>query len=238
MPETNHTDVRRAPLREVIGTIAAFWVFSLLGYYYVLPFLGYSLDYNTDPFAIAIYYLLWSLVSLGYFWKIFSDWLVVDSHIWRYAGLSLVFAACIGIGVYLLSFFPILHGPKIEPYTDLLFITPWYFLPKAFEVMLQQILITSIILAFYTRFKSFDAMLLAYAGLFVTSHIALFALTGAPEDHAVWITLWSIVSTFVFPYLILKIRGGFVYAYAIHLASYIVLAMILHTWPPVGYVGV
>lgn len=239
MPEANHTnDVRRAPLHDVVGVIAAFWVFATLGYYYLLPALGYSIDYNTGPVPIAIYYLIWSLASLGYFWKLFSDWLVVDSHIWRYMGTSLFIAILMAFGVHVLSFFPALHGPVVAPYTDLLFITPWYFLPKAFEVMLQQILITTLILAFYYRYNSFKAMLIAYGLLFVGSHIALFALTGAPEDHAAWITGWAACSTLVFPYLILKIRGGFVYAYAIHLSSYIVLSMILHTWPPIGYVGV
>ena len=226
------------PLHEVIGVVAAFWAFANVGYYFILPALGYSLDYNVSPIAIALYFFLWSLVSLHYFWKLFSSWVQVDLHIFIYGLQSLLFAACTGALIYLLSFFPSLRGPALAPYTDLLFVTPWYFLPKAFEVLMQQTLITTLVLEFYARFRSFHAVQTLYALCFVGAHIFLFSLSSAPSSYSISITLWALASTWVFPHLILRVRGGFVYAYAIHLTSYILLAMLLHTWPPVGYFGI
>lgn len=225
-------------MHEAIGTIAAFWAFAVVGYYFLLPSFGYSIDYNVSPIPIALYFSAWTVVSILYFWETFSRWLRIDSRIWKYSAQSLGFALLISALIYTLSFFPSLRGPLLAPYTDLLFVTPWYFLPKSVEVLMQQILITTLILEFYARFKSFSGTLVGYALCFTGSHVLLFALSGAPPLYAGAITLWAAVSTAVFPYLILKVRGGFVYTYAIHLTSYIVLAMILRTWPPPGYFGV
>jgi len=228
----------KAPLHEVVGVMAAFWACAIVGYYFIFPTFGYSLDYNQSPFPIALYFFVWSIVSILYFWRLFSSWLTVDSRIWSYVAQSLGFAALIAGLAYTLSFFPVLRGPLLAPYTDLLFVTPWYFLPKAVEVLMQQILVTTLVLEFYTRFKSFGGVLAGYVLTFTGSHILLFALSGAPFLYACAITVWAAVSTAVFPYLILKVRGGFVYTYAIHLTSYIVLAMLLRTFPPPGYFGV
>jgi hypothetical protein len=46
----------------------------------------------------------------------------------------------------------------------------------------------------------------------------------------------AFVSSLIFPFLILRVRGGFVYAYMIHFIFYVILAMLLHAWPPPGYV--
>jgi hypothetical protein len=228
----------KAPLREVVGVIAAFWASAIMGYYYLFPVLGYSLDYNLSPAPIALYFLVWSVISILYFWRLFSSWLTIDSHIWLYAAQSLGFAAIIGVLVQSLSLLPSLHGPLLAPYTDLLFVTPWYFVPKAVEVLMQQILITTLILELYARFHSYKGMLIGYGLCFAGSHILLFTLSGAPVLYASAITVWAAASTWVFPHLILKVRGGFVYTYAIHLTSYIALAMILHAFPPPGYFGV
>lgn len=237
MPEEPISLDAKAPLSEVIGVIAAFWAAAILGYYYFIPLFGYSLDYNLSAVPIALYFALWALVSILYFWKLFRSWVTHDLHVWLYVLLSLVAAAFITGMLQLLSIFPSLHGPVLAPYTDLLFVTPWYFLPKTFEVLMQQVLITTLILELYARFHSFRNTLIGYAFCFVGAHIALFALSGAPPIYATAITLWAAVSTALFPYLLLKVRGGFVYTYAIHLSSYVVLAMLLRTWPPPGYFG-
>lgn len=238
MPEEPISLDARAPLSEVVGVIAAFWAAAVVGYYYLFPALGYSLDYNLSAVPIALYFALWSFVSILYFWKLFRSWVTHDLHVWLYVALSLAAAIAITSLLQLLGHFPALRGPVLAPYTDLLFVTPWYFLPKIFEVLMQQVLITTLILELYARFHSFRDTLIGYAFCFVGAHIALFALSGAPPLYATAITLWSAVSTALFPYLLLKVRGGFVYTYAIHLTSYIALAMLLRTFPPPGYFGV
>jgi hypothetical protein len=227
-----------APLYEVVGTVAAFWAAANVGYHLLFPALGYSLSYNLSPVAIALYYFAWSLVSFAYFYRLFRSWAPSTERLWLYGAQSLAFAATIGALIYALSLLPSLRGPALAPYTDLLFVTPWYFLPKAFEVLMQQILITTLVLEFYARFRSFSLTLSAYAFTFVGAHIFLFALGSAPAAYSLSITLWAAASTWVFPYLLLRVKSGFVYTYAIHLTSYIILAAILRAFPPSGYFGI
>lgn len=228
----------KAPLYEVVGTVAAFWAAANVGYHLLFPTLGLSLSYNLSAVPIAFYYLAWSLVSFAYFYRLFRSWAPSAQRLWLYGLQSLTFAAVIGVLIYALSFLPSLRGPVLAPYTDLLFVTPWYFLPKAFEVLMQQILITTLVLEFYARFRSFSLTLSAYAFTFVGAHIFLFALGQAPAAYSLSITLWAAASTWVFPHLLLRVKSGFVYTYAIHLTSYIVLAVLLHAFPPPGYFGI
>lgn len=215
----------KAPLHEVIGVIAAFWTIALTGHHVLLPALGFSDSYNLSPVANAVYYALFSLLATAYFWKLFRSWATSGIAIWRDLGLSLIAAIGITFGVIFLG--TISPSDVVVP-VELFFATPWYFLPKAFDVLFQQILISTLILELYARTRSLEYTLTLYAILFVGAHIALFSWNNAPLLYAAPITFWSLASTLVFPYLLLRVRGGFVYNYAIHLASYIVLATILH----------
>ncbi len=225
----------KAPLYEVLATIAALWLLANAGYFYIFPALGYSISYNEAPIAIALYFLFWTVLSIIYFRRLFSTWLAKGSTVWLYAALSFGFAGAIVALLHVFSQFPMLQGPTLAPYTDILLSTPWYFLPKALEVWMQQILITILILELHYRFRSFKKVLIAYAATFGLAHVGLFALSSAPGPYATTMTLAALGSTCVFPYLILRVRGGPVYAYAIHLTFYILLAMFLHAWPPPGY---
>lgn len=216
----------KAPLHEVVGVVAAFWTIALTGHHVLLPALGFSDSYNLSPITNAIYYALFSLLATVYFWKLFRSWATSGMAVWRDLGLSLVAAISIALGVVFLT--TVSPSDVVVP-VELFFATPWYFLPKAFDVLFQQILISTLILELYARTRSLKDTLTLYAILFVGAHIALFSWNNAPFLYAAPVTLWSFLSTLIFPYLLLRIQGGFVYNYAIHLASYIALAMILHS---------
>lgn len=224
-----------APAHEVVGVITAFWTVALTGHHILLPALGFSSSYNTSPIANAVYYALFSLLATAYFWKLFRSWATSDIAIWRDLGLSLLTAVGIALGIL---FITTASRPSVIVSVDLFFATPWYFLPKAFDVLFQQILISTLILEIYARTRSLNNTVILYAMLFALAHIALFGWNGAPLLYSGPITLWSFASALVFPYLLLRVRSGFVYNYAIHLSSYIVLAMIWHTWLTPGTFGV
>ena len=225
----------KAPLYEVLATIAALWALANVGYFGIFPALGYPISYNEAPIAIALYFLFWTVVSINYFRRLFSAWFAGGSSLWVYGALSFGVAAAVAALISLLSQLPALQGPTAAPYTDLLLSTPWYFLPKAAEVWMQQVLITILVLELHYRFRSYKKVLIGYAAIFGGTHVLLFALSGAPIPYAASMTAGALGSTFLFPYLLLRVRGGLVYAYAIHLIFYILLAMFLHAWPPQGY---
>jgi hypothetical protein len=225
-----------APLHKVLGEIAAFWVLANVGYYVILPMLGYQLSYNSAPIVIAAYFLLWALISTAYFWELFKNHFTAKYKIWTYSILSLGSAALIWGLLYLFSSLPIPHGPNLAPYTDILFATPWYFLPKSTEILVQQILISVLLLEFSLRFNSLKETIIGYAICFGGAHVLLFYIGNAPIPYAIIMIAGSLLSALIFPYLILRVRGGFVYSYMIHLIFYILLAILLHTWPLHGYV--
>lgn len=232
----NTNNNTHAFLYVVLGEIAALWVLANVGYYTVLPLFGYQLSYNSAPIVIAGYFLLWALISTAYFWNLFKKNVAKKHHIWLYGILSLGSAALIWGLLYLFSSLPIPQIPHLPFNTDILFSTPWYFLPKSIEILVQQILITVLVLEFYSRFNSLKETVIGYAICFGGAHILLFSINGSPTPYALIMIAGSVLSALVFPFLILRVRGGFIYAYTIHLVFYILLATLLRTLPLYGYV--
>lgn len=225
----------RAPLYQTLGEVTALWAGVNLGYYVIFPVLGISLSYNSAPTIIALYYFFWFVCSVYIFWDVFERWVVVDKRIWHYAAVSLIYSAGVWTLLYWLSTFPTLLQIALPAYTDILFATPWYFLPKAIEILVQQTLITALILVLQARFHSIQKVSLWYAALFGGAHVLLYAINDAPTPYATIMTAGAILSALVFPYFIIRLRSGFVYSYMVHLLFYIVVAIALHTWPPPIY---
>lgn len=224
-----------APLYEVLGEIAALWALAIVGHYALLPLFGFELSYNTSPIAIAVYFLLWCAAGAAYFRRTISRQTRVKLWPFTYAALSLALAGVVWGLLYLFSLLPATQGPRLSLYTDLLLATQWYFLPKAAEILLQQLLITVLVLELYARLRTVKKVAIAYAVSFGAMHAFLFSFTGAPAVYAAIMTAGALLSAFVFPYMILRVRGGFVYAYGIQLIFYIFLAMLFRAWPPPGY---
>jgi hypothetical protein len=228
-------DNSRGPLYRVLGKIAALWALANAGYFIFFPALGISLSYDVAPVAIACYFFLWAIISAVSFWDLFRAWPTINSRLWLYGLFSLGGAALLALLLYAFSFFPVLHGPILAPYTDILFATPWYFLPKAVDILVQQILIAALVLELSIRFHTLRKIILSYAIAFGGAHVFYFLFIGAPTIYAATLTAGAIASSFIFPYLILRVRGGVVYTYMIQLCFYILLAMLLHAVPPPGY---
>ncbi|KKR02442.1 MAG: hypothetical protein UT29_C0002G0004 [Candidatus Yanofskybacteria bacterium GW2011_GWA1_39_13] len=225
-----------APLYKTLGEVAALWTVANVGYYTILPLFGLRLSYNSAPIVIAVYFLLWAIVSTLFFWDLFKKNVTKKQNIWLYGTLSLGSAGLIWGMLYFFSFLPALEVPILSFNTDILFSTPWYFLPKSIEILVQQILIAVLVLEFYSRFNSLKETVISYAICFGLAHVLLFSINGAPTTYALMMIAGSVLSALIFPYLILRIRGGFIYAYVIHLVFYIILATILRTLPLYGYV--
>lgn len=230
-----HTN-SHTPLYKAVGEVAALWALANVGYYVILPLFGFQLNYNLAPIVIAGYFLLWAIISTVLFWDLFKRNTTEKHRIWIYGILSLASAALIWGMLYLFSSLPILQISHLSFDIDILFSTPWYFLPKSFEILVQQILIAVLVLEFYSRFNSLKETIISYAICFGGAHILLFSINGAPTLYALTMIVGSVLSALMFPYLILRIRGGFIYAYVIHLVFYILIATLLRTLPLYGFV--
>jgi len=108
------------------------------------------------------------------------------------------------------------------------FATAWFFLPKATEILVQQVLVTALILGLYFRFHSLEKVMLWYATTFGVAHVSVFFLFGFITPYVSVVTVGAVLSALIFPYFILRVRGGFIYNYVIHFSFYIVLAFFPH----------
>lgn len=224
----------RGPLYVVLAKVAALWIVANVGYFVLFPIFGYGLSYNAEPIIFAGYFFLWTIISIFHFKDIFSTLSPARSQIWIYSALSLLCAALVWGLLYLFSLVPALNGPTLAPYSDILLATPWYFLPKSFEILMQQVLVSVLVYALAARYRTPKKIQIAYAASFGLAHVLMFFI-GSPSAYAVIMTVGALLSTFIFPHLMLRVRGGFVIAYTIHLIFYILLALTLHTWPPPDY---
>lgn len=172
---------------------------------------------------------------IRYFGDTYHKWVGKERHVLLYGLWSLAGAVGLCGLVYVFSLLPILRGPLSPPYTDLLFATPWYFLPKAIEILIQQLLITVLIVEIYSTYHSIKKVIIGYIICFVGAHTILFLLNGSPAAYIFIMTTAAFFTSFAFPYLILKIKGGFIYSYLIQFTFYILLAVLLRVWPPPGY---
>ncbi len=223
------------PPHIIFGELTGLWMLANAGHFLIFPALGLGLSYNTAPISIAVYFFLWAGITLFYFRDLFLQWLPKDKPIGRYVLSSLGCGALVWGLLYLFSFLPILRGLNLAPFTDILFASPWYFLPKSAEVLMQQMLITVLVLELHFRLHSFKKVVTGYAALFGGAHVLFYLVNGAPTEYAAIMTIGALLSAFVFPHLILRVRGGLMYSYTIHLLFYIFLAVLLHAWPPPGY---
>lgn len=214
--------------------VSSIWALANVGYYLIFSRID-AVSYNTNPLGIFFYFSGWAVVAILYFEYLYGKRFPLGRRLWWYATLSIgAFFIVRGI-LYAYSFLPILTGPVLAPYSDILLATPWYFLPKAAEILLQQVLILIFIQELSDRFSSLKTVIMVYALLFGSMHVAYVFISGMPVPYGIIITLGAVLSSLVFPFLIIKVRAGFVYTYTIHLLFYIFVATILHTWPPPGY---
>jgi len=225
-------DQRHPPLYQTLGEVAGVWLVATLGYYTVLPALGFSLSYNTAPFIIGAYFFVWFLIATSGFRSVLSS-LLFENRLWVYAATILATGVLVPALLVQVAQLTTPYGVVVSSYSDLFFATPWYFLPKVTDILLQQTLIAVIVLALAEHIQGVRNVALTYAVLFVVPHVALFALSGASLAYATIMTAGALASAAAFPYLILKVRNGFVYTFVLHLLFYFALVLSIQTWPPI-----
>src|SRR3989344_91555 len=222
------------PFYKTLGEIVALWAAAEVGYRVVLPLLGFRISYNESPVAIALYYGFWVLVSVIAFRDTLLKHIQIE-RLWLNGAVSLGFGTFVFIALYGFSLLPMPSGTTIIPHTDILFASPWYFLTKAMDILVRQTLIAILVYAIAAQFHSLRRISFAYMVLFGGSHVLTFALSGAPTPYAAIMTLGSLMSAAIFPFLIVRVKNGFVYTYMIHFGFYFLLALALHAWPPPDY---
>lgn len=232
IPSFPEASVIPAPLLYTIAKIAALWAVANWGYFLLFPIFGIDLSYNASPIPIAIYFLIWFIISVNVCWSEISSWLPTKNYAWTYGLQALVSALVIWIAVYAFSQLPVPSGKPLAPFTDILFATPWYFLPKAAEILVQQVLMVTLVLALMRAYRSVPVVMMNYALYFGGAHILLYMFSSAPTPYAAFMTIGALISALVVPPLILRVHGGALISYAIHILTYILIASTVNVYTP------
>lgn len=202
--------------------IAMIWILSDLGYYFGLPALNFEPGYNHDPITAATYYLFWMGIAAITFsricasWRSLSQWELFENRLLSLTLWAAFFTLALTFTSYVLPGLPpFIWAPEWGPVPDLPQAKPIYFLPKSFEIVFQQILILALVLSLAREGFTLKQISLACGALFGGMHLLL------AFDTVTWsyVVRFAVVATLfglIFPVLILRVRNGLAYSFALH----------------------
>lgn len=203
-----------------LGLITLVWLFSMGLLFTILPLFGYIVTYQEQPFFVAAYYLLW----LGVLFLSFphmSREVFFENSLRSYGILALFMA-----GVTLFYGYVLPDGSNLSAVVpDFMRGGVEYLLVKTIEILFQQVLIVLLILTLASYRDDMWFVSKAYTFIFSIVHLALIPRLGLAYTALFFGA--SLLSAFVFPYIILKVKNGFVYSYIIHWSAYICITSVL-----------
>lgn len=229
----NVEDAQRTQLVWAIAQIAVIWTVSDAGYYFLLPALGATANYNAGSVAVTLYYGFWIGIAVITFWPLYRNWprygrwATFENRLTSYIVWSLSFAACIFFAAYVLPSLPAITWTESWNAPDVRLATPSYFLPKSIEILFQQLLVVALVLALSAQHYKIRTMSIYCALVFGAAHVLL-AFSGVPWGYVIRFMVSAAAFGFMFPYLILRVPNGLAYSYVIHWAYYALSVVLPH----------
>jgi hypothetical protein len=218
----------RGRLIATFVLVAALWIVSDAGYYWLLPSFGIHTSYNASSVAIGAYYALWVALALAVFWPLYQTWWVAhENRVTTYVLLSVAFAALVLFPGYALPLLPPINWAEPWHPPEIVFATPWYFLPKSIEILFQQLLIAAMVIALSAQRYGLWTISLACAAAFGATHI-LVAFDNVPAGYVIRFMAAGALFGLMVPYLMLRMRNGLAYAYLTHWCYYAGTVLMAH----------
>lgn len=230
---TRARDAQKAQLVWTIAQIAAIWTVSDAGYYFLLPALGVTPNYNAGSVAVTLYYGFWLGIAVITFWPLYRSWpqygrwATFENRLTSYIVWSLAFAGCIFFAAYVLPLLPPIRWTESWNPPDVRLATPAYFLPKSIEILFQQLLVVALVLVLAAQRYSIRTISIYCALVFGTAHVLL-VFGGVPWGYVIRFMVSAAAFGFMFPYLILRVPNGLAYSYVIHWAYYAASVVLPH----------
>ena len=215
-------------LAPVLATVAALWMVSSWCYYALVDALGVDSGYDDFPILFAGFYLIWSGIALVLFRPVLSVHVTprrIAGHFVALLPILLVYAAYVTLMLPLLPEVSVLRAPPNPP--EFMFASAWYYLPKSVDILFQQILVATMVLsAFRARF-GLPAISIGMAVLFGGFHLLLI-FDGFTSLYVTRFTIAASIFGLLIPWLYLRTRYGFRWAYGLHWSFYAVDAAVTH----------
>ncbi|WP_417427203.1 hypothetical protein [Hoeflea sp.] len=223
-------------------SVAALWSASSYGYYALVDALHLESGYNDAPALFAAYYLIWTGLALLWFRKVLAGSLVrrkIMAHAVAMAPLMLIFAIFVAVILPSLPPVSVWRAPSDPP--EFMFASGWYYLPKSADILFQQVLVASLIYTAAELKLSMPAIAVGMGLMFGGFHLLL-ALDGFSPLYVARFTIAASLFGLVVPYLYLRLKHGFRWAYGLHWSFYAFDAAVTHlvlAVPPwaVGFPG-
>lgn len=221
---------------RVLGTvaqIAAIWIVSDAGYYFLLPLFGVQASYNTGSLAVTLYYGFWLGIAVITFWPVYASWPryahwnTFENRLTSLIVWSLAFMGSILFAAYVLPLLPPVKWTESWNPPEVRVATSLYFLPKSIEILFQQLLVVALVLALSAQQYSIRKISVYCAVVFGGSHVLL-AFGSVPVGYVIRFMVSAAVFGFIFPYLILRVRNGLAYSYMIHWLYYAASVVMPH----------
>ena len=228
---------RAAPVAWTLAQIAAIWIASDIGYYFLLPALGVQPSYNAGSVGVTLYYVFWVGIAVITFWPVYgtwprySRWVTFENRLTSYVIWSLAFAGCALFAAYVLPLLPSINWTEPWNPPDIRVATSWYFLPKSIEILFQQLLIVALVLLLSARRQSIRNIAVYCAVLFGGAHIFLL-FGGMPIGYVIRFMAAASAFAFAFPYLLLRVPNGIAYSYIVHWLYYAITVAMPHIFSP------
>jgi hypothetical protein len=199
-----------------IGVWMLLWC-SGWGIYHLL--LARDINYITAPLTSALYFSVASVAVLLLYKELLP---AMHPFVRPLPWLAAVLSVAAGLLIYLLL--PLFFAPPeglmlLNPDMFFLDLNLRYLFAKPFEIVFQQVLILLLVALLVKRGVPLLATCLLCCLTFGAAHLYLVVRNGLLMGG--YFAASAIVAGFVFPYLMLRVRNGLIYASSIHLLFYI-----------------
>jgi len=219
---------RMPRLAAIYLIVAALWMASSWCYYAFVAALALKNGYDDAPLMFTSYYLAWSAIALVLFRPVLKVHVTprrIVGHVIALTPILLIYAVYVSMLLPLLPEVSIQRAPKDPP--EFMFASASYYLPKSADILFQQILIATMVLGAARARMPLPAIATAMAVLFGGFHLLLI-FDGFTPLYVTRFTIAAAIFGLAIPYLYLRSRHGFRWAYGLHWSFYAVDAAITH----------
>ncbi|WP_435257665.1 hypothetical protein ACSBLW_16385 [Thioclava sp. FR2] len=214
-------------LAYTIAVIAGAWTVSSLGYFGLEPVLQAEVGYNDAPVAYAFYYGLWAAAVFAVFRKNFQAVGDLSLTPLRVAVLALMALCFAGFALFVLPRLPTMEWTRSQDPVEFFWANSWYFLPKAVEILFQQVLIAALVFALSDLGLKTWKVALLVALLFGGFHATL----AFSYPNPLYVFRYSVAATLfgaLVPWILLRQRHGFLITLSIHAGYYVIDSIAIH----------
>lgn len=210
-----------------IAVIAGAWTLSSLGYFRLEPILHTEVGYNDAPLAYAAYYGLWALAVFFVFRRSFQQAGDLSPTALRLGILALMAVGFAGFALYVLPRLPEMEWTRSQSPVEFFWANSWYFLPKAVEILFQQILIAALVFALNDLGLKTAKIALLVALLFGGFHLTL----AFSYPNPLYVFRYSVAASLfgaMVPWVLLRLRHGFLITLSVHAGYYVIDSVVIH----------